>query len=211
MTTDTTTVQTLAQEAYDAFESFTRDADPETHVYKLKDEARDGWIHDLVREAHGDFFPDDWRYEAIMDAAGFIADCDDPDDGRSEFADGHVDVYNAARVAWLGSSLWRASYCDEAVAEGLVAADADIYDRIGVGQYVESEEVYGLVLQALEERVEAVENAQDRLAYLRGELRGERISYGELAELQDLAEFIPVDDVELREAAGIPEHDESEA
>lgn len=47
--------------------------------------------------------------------------------------------------------------------------------------------------------------AKRRLEYLRGELRAERISYGELAELQSLAEYIDKDDVELREAAGIPE------
>jgi hypothetical protein len=45
-----------------------------------------------------------------------------------------------------------------------------------------------------------------RLEYLRGELRAERISYGELVELQGLAEHIPAGDVELREAAGLPEH-----
>ena len=52
-------------------------------------------------------------------------------------------------------------------------------------------------------------NEQDqisaRLEYLRGELRAERISYGELAELQSLAPHIPSDDLELREAAGLPE------
>ncbi len=46
---------------------------------------------------------------------------------------------------------------------------------------------------------------KQRLEYLRGELRAERISYGELAELQDLSAYIPLDDVELREAAGLPE------
>ncbi len=45
-----------------------------------------------------------------------------------------------------------------------------------------------------------------RLEYLRGELRTERISYGELAELQNLAEHIDPSDVELLEAAGVPEH-----
>lgn len=49
-----------------------------------------------------------------------------------------------------------------------------------------------------------------RLEYLRGELRAERISYGELAELQGLAESIPADDVELREAAGLPERSNAE-
>lgn len=44
-----------------------------------------------------------------------------------------------------------------------------------------------------------------RLEYLREELRQERISYGELAELQSLAEHIDPNDVELLEAAGVPE------
>lgn len=44
-----------------------------------------------------------------------------------------------------------------------------------------------------------------RLEYLRGELRAERLSYGELAELQGLAEHISPGDVELLEAAGVPE------
>ena len=45
----------------------------------------------------------------------------------------------------------------------------------------------------------------NRLEYLRGELRAERISWGELYELQSLAAFIAPDDVELLEAAGVPE------
>lgn len=39
----------------------------------------------------------------------------------------------------------------------------------------------------------------------RGALRAERISYGELAELQTLAKYIDPSDVELLEAAGVPE------
>jgi hypothetical protein len=48
---------------------------------------------------------------------------------------------------------------------------------------------------------------KQRLEYLRGELRAERISYGELAELQSLAEHIEPGDMELQEAAGIPEEE----
>lgn len=47
--------------------------------------------------------------------------------------------------------------------------------------------------------------AARRLEYLRGELRAERISYGELAELFKLHEYIKDGDVELLEAAGVPE------
>ena len=48
---------------------------------------------------------------------------------------------------------------------------------------------------------------KQRLEHLRGELRAERISYGELAELQDLAPHIEDGDVELLEAAGVPEEE----
>jgi hypothetical protein len=47
---------------------------------------------------------------------------------------------------------------------------------------------------------------KNRLEYLRKELRNEQISYGELQELQSLAKYIDKDDVELLEAAGVPEN-----
>lgn len=45
-----------------------------------------------------------------------------------------------------------------------------------------------------------------RLEHLRGELRGECISWSGLHELQNLAPFIDPGDVELLEPAGVPEH-----
>jgi hypothetical protein len=44
-----------------------------------------------------------------------------------------------------------------------------------------------------------------RLEYLRGEIEAERISYGEIAELQDLAAYIEPGDVLLLQWAGLPE------
>lgn len=52
------------------------------------------------------------------------------------------------------------------------------------------------------------EKAKARLEYLRQELRAERMSYGELAELQSLAPFIDKGDIELLEPAGVPEFSE---
>ena len=46
---------------------------------------------------------------------------------------------------------------------------------------------------------------KNRLEYLRGEIVAERISMGEIAELQDLIKYIPSDDVLLLEWAGVPE------
>jgi hypothetical protein len=43
------------------------------------------------------------------------------------------------------------------------------------------------------------------LEYLRGEIIAERISYGEISELQSLVDYIDPDDVQLLEWAGVPE------
>lgn len=50
-----------------------------------------------------------------------------------------------------------------------------------------------------------IETPAAALERLRRAIRAERISYGELAELQDLAEHIEPGDVELLEWAGVPE------
>jgi len=54
------------------------------------------------------------------------------------------------------------------------------------------------------------EEIKNRLEYLRKELRGECISLLELCELESLAEHIEPGDVELLEAAGVPEFEEDE-
>jgi len=46
---------------------------------------------------------------------------------------------------------------------------------------------------------------KQRLEYLRGEIRAESISYGEIAELQSLVKYIESNDVELLEWAGVKE------
>ena len=52
---------------------------------------------------------------------------------------------------------------------------------------------------------------KQRLEYLRGEIKAERISYEEIAELQQLAEHIEAGDVELLEWAGVPENERSKS
>lgn len=49
---------------------------------------------------------------------------------------------------------------------------------------------------------------RDRLDYLLAEIEAERISWGELAELQGLADKIPEDEVVLRQWAGVPEFED---
>lgn len=54
----------------------------------------------------------------------------------------------------------------------------------------------------------APEDIPARLEYLRGEIHAERISTGELIELQGLAAHIDAGDVELLQWAGVPEFTE---
>lgn len=149
-----TSISDIAGKAYAEFERRTRDDDSSYIV--LKDSAPD-WLHDLVRSAHGEFLPDDWRYASIRAALGAIHDAgaDDPDDLDDldhEFADGNVDTYNAARFAWLASNLNRAAYCDDAAEEFGYDAERGIVHLIALGQYAESMEVFQSVVESLRER-----------------------------------------------------------
>lgn len=49
------------------------------------------------------------------------------------------------------------------------------------------------------------ETIKSRLEYLRGEIQAERISYGEILELQSLKKHIDKGDVELLQWAGVKE------
>jgi hypothetical protein len=49
------------------------------------------------------------------------------------------------------------------------------------------------------------QRTRDRLEYLRGEILAERISYGEIAELQSLAKYNEPEDTLLQEWAGVKE------
>lgn len=155
------TIQDLAREASSYFERAYRvDGDEDSAYVRTKDGTPE-WVRDLVQSAHGEMFPDDWRYDQIENALDHIADSDDPEDSRHEFADNAVDVYNAARFAWLASNIDRQYYCDEAQNEFGIDPDATITDRIGLGQYFEADEVYGLTLQALGARWTDVQQGDD--------------------------------------------------
>jgi len=146
----TKTTAELAAEAYAWLETATRDDGTE---YTHQKDGAPEWLKELVYAAHGDFGPDDWRYDAIHSALGAIDDAGvdaDLDELEHEWADGHVDVYTAARFAWLASNLNRQSYCDEAREEfGLDGSD--IAEQIGSGQYFEAREVFQSVRSSLEE------------------------------------------------------------
>jgi hypothetical protein len=149
MTTEIT-IEVVASEAYGWFTTTQRNDET---ITVLKDDHPE-WVRDIVYAGHGkNFLPDDWRYEAICSALEAIGEGDE--DG-TEWADQNVDVYTNARFAWLSSNLQRQGYVDEATEE-FGQAENGVADAIGMGQYLESREVFNLVLDAVRERVDELE------------------------------------------------------
>lgn len=113
------------------------------------------WLGLMVREAHGDTLPDDFKHKAISSILYAMSGYDDPAEASHEICDGLVDVYNHALTAWLASSGDRATYVEEAVREfGGVAKDFDLFKALAMGQYQELSEIYSSVLGSLEKRLE---------------------------------------------------------
>ena len=156
MSTTDTTVQSLAKVAAQSFETARRaTGDTETgprengEEYVRITKGSPDWVSEMVYEAHGEMFPDDWKYACISAACEWIAGSEDPWDEVSEFADAYVDVYTSDRIAWLASHLFRPGYCTEA-AEEFGTESHDVIELIGLGQYYEANEVYSIVLGFLE-------------------------------------------------------------
>lgn len=155
MASQETTFLKVLRELADAFVSDKR-ADG-ARFYRLRDDAptwlRDQAGRDVMHAVHvavdgaSPRLPDDWIYEETAGIAYALAhdySCEDADQARdriSEIADNRIDAYNSARAAWLASHLSNGALVDDAVTEGIVSSDADLYERIGMGQYVGAQRI----------------------------------------------------------------------
>lgn len=158
MSSQTLTIASLAAEALEQFE--TRMRDDGTDYVATKDDLVPAWVGLMIREAHGEFLPDDFKYATTREALDRIADDGEhlSEDGMLDLMDEFaqdVDTYNGERLAWLGSHGSRAGYVDEAREEsGEAQCEQSIMDLIGSGQYIERREVFQSVLQSLTREVE---------------------------------------------------------
>lgn len=136
MTTQTPTVQNLATEARRYFTTKHR-----ATFWVLADNRPD-WLQDLVRFAHADMLPDDWRYAFIVEALDALADSEDPDDITTD----------ADRLGWLSSRLDRCEFVDQARGER-IGCDEPLIELIGWGLAHERRAVLDLVRSFLEHHV----------------------------------------------------------
>lgn len=150
----------IAQSLYDALNAEERDDG--SKFYRL-DAGSPEWMTDIIRAAHCDMMPDDWRYKMIVELLCDLTS-DDPDQWEehiSEYADRNTDVYNSELLRWLASHLERAFYCDEARDEGYVNEDSDMYARISAGQAFEYREIGYALVNAIAARADEDASAAD--------------------------------------------------
>lgn len=88
--------------------------------------------------------------------------------------------------------------------------EEQLFDNQTVQEELDSEHVGPLEMYLGDSTTEPslfndIDAKKERLEEIREELNNESISYGELVELQDLTEYIEEGDVQLLEAAGVPE------
>lgn len=119
----------------------------------------------LVLEAHkldGDLmFPDDIRYEFVVDVLDALAEGDytDPGDASHEWADATADTSYHDLAQWLASHSERSGFCDRAADDfGMLASDP-LWSRISLGQYLERRLTFESVLSSLQDRLDAMMDA----------------------------------------------------
>ncbi len=139
-------LKTVAQEMLNAFESKNR-VDTGEQYYCLADD-KEEWMQDICRNAHNDMLPDDFKYQFIHTALELMSEYDDADEGLDSL---EPDTYNRDLLKWISSNLSRANYVDEAYEN---AGYDGLYNTIRYGQLEEMREVYALVREGLEARLD---------------------------------------------------------
>lgn len=71
------------------------------------------WVITVIREAHGDFLPDNWRYIFIYEALQALHENDGDEDVARDAYDMDEEVYTSNLLEWVSSNLQRVGYCDD--------------------------------------------------------------------------------------------------
>lgn len=94
-------------------------------------------VMDMIRECHDEEFPNDWRYETIVNVLFDLKNNNEPGGGCG------VDAYTSDLINWLTPS--RMAYIDALRCEGLIRNHAPMDERIRVGQYHATEEMIRII------------------------------------------------------------------
>lgn len=139
-------MKTLEQFAQKMSAAFTGGERNDGTKYRYLKDGRPDWMQEVAHEAHGDMFPDDWRYEFIELACDLIAENADNLDGARDSIE--ADIYTHDLTGWLHSRADRYSYCDEAAEEW--GPQTETITWLQFGQLREKQETFDLVVKALQ-------------------------------------------------------------
>jgi hypothetical protein len=118
------------------------------------------WVYEMVKAVHddGEWLPDDYKYEYIVDALDLLSEGVDPDDPQLE-----ADVYTSDLLKWFSSSGRRLDLVDEAMQEAFgweIDEKRGIEGMISAGQWYEKDQVFRRVVDSLQKRLEEIENGE---------------------------------------------------
>ena len=142
------TVQELAKLARCAFTLETRENGSE---YWIANRCAPDWIGELCHTAHGDMFPDDYRYAFIVHALDELEEVEDLDEAGHQW---EFEPYLSRLAHWRGSHNHRFSYCDDWAEER--GEPKDTYHRLAGGHLQERLEVLNLVHGSLVAHLETL-------------------------------------------------------
>jgi len=128
-------------------------------IKKQRDNGEDFWIvesapdelKELIRDAHEDMFPDDYKYEFIREALLDFASYEDIDSAIDNI---EADPYTAGLTHWLASDINRVYYLTEAIEQ---YEPKDGFQVLTLAQYDEKREVYSSVQNSLEKIMDEYE------------------------------------------------------
>lgn len=138
---DTTSQHTEAGRARAGLEWATRAGEGGGRYVRVRAGAPQ-WVRDLVRDCHGDLFPDDYRYEYVLDALEALDETDADEDSARECLS--ADTYHPDLLAWVASHSDRAGRVHEWVSDYGWPTDG-LYAALQGAQAAERVEVLGLV------------------------------------------------------------------
>ena len=143
-------IKNLAQIGVNSFYTVKCDKDRQPNeFFYLKNDDAPKWIKDMVREVHGNMFPDDYKYAYIVDALEALAEADDVDTARSIVHE-NVDIETYRLFHWVQTHTDRLARANDASDEFVLDT---IEGFLKAGQYMERDEVFTIVLDTLENLV----------------------------------------------------------
>jgi hypothetical protein len=140
-----------------AFSEQTRDNG--SHFFMLPESAP-AWMHDAVRLAHDDEFPNDWRFATARAIAYGLAECESIENARDdamELADTLSSIYTAEILSWYAEIPSRLDYCDQYQQDFGNSATDSTGLLLGAAQAYAIEQMVQVILNACEARAVEIE------------------------------------------------------